>query len=361
MLFLSQNGSAMSFRFIQTAYLTAVILFSATSHADEPTTENRALAEVLFRDAKTLSDAQQFEQACPKFQESHRLDPKPGTVLNLAVCHEKQGKIASAWLDYIEAATFAARAGQKDREAFAKEQAAKLEKMLSRLAVRVPKKTPGLVVKLDSAPMNEAVWGSAVPINPGNHSVEGAAPGYTTWSKTITIEPNSGNVDIVVPELEAEKTDKPIEKLKDPEAKKDAGTSGQEKPKEHGSNAGPQKSEFNKPLWIGVAAGGVGLVGVILGSALGARTFDLRDAANAECGPPPNTAFCTKKGIDLNSQAQTSAAISTTGFVVGGVGLAAGAVLVFLGMRHASPAPAHAWVLPQVGPTVTGVSAGMSF
>ncbi|HRI63097.1 MAG TPA: hypothetical protein PK156_02635, partial [Polyangium sp.] len=191
----------------------SVVLFTtiATSvYADEPSAENRALAEVLFREAKALSDKEQFEQACPKFQESHRLDPKPGTILNLAVCHEKQGKVASAWLDYLDAATVATRAGQKARAAFAKDQAAKLEKTIPRFIVRVSETTPGLIVKLDKAALNEAAWGTAAPINPGEHAVEATAPGYVTWSKNITIEKTPGNVEIVIPKLELESANIPV-------------------------------------------------------------------------------------------------------------------------------------------------------
>jgi hypothetical protein len=334
-----------------------VALFSGSTLADEPTTENRALAEVLFREAKTLSDKGQFEQACPKFQESHRLDPKPGTILNLAVCHEKQGKTASAWLDYIEAASFAGRAGQKDREAFAKDQAAKLEKLLPHLIVRVPATTPGIVVKLDSAALSEAAWGIAAPINPGNHFIEAMAPGYKGWSQTITIENASSNVDVTVPKLEQELNEKP---------KTDPSSGGttvvvQEKPKQSDPPPPSPKPQFNKPLWIGIAAGGVGLAGMIIGPALGVHTFTLRDAGNVECGPEPENTFCTKKGIDLQSQAATSATVSTVGFVMGGLGLGAGAALILIGLRHAPSAPTRAWVLPHIDRTGVGVSAGYSF
>lgn len=342
---------------------------AGSSQADEPSAENRALAEVLFREAKELSEKQQFEQACPKFQESHRLDPKPGTILNLAVCHEKQGKVASAWLDYLDAASFAARAGQKDREAFAKEQAAKLEKTVPRLVVRVPETTAGLIVKLDTAALSEAAWGSAGPINPGAHTIEATAPGFVTWSKTVTIEKTPGNVEIIVPKLEPATTDKPMDKPAEKPVDKpvdkptDKGTRplDPEKSVPPGSSVGPKPTGFNKPLWIGVAAGGVGLAGMIVGTVFGAQTLSLRDQGNAECGPPPHYTFCTTKGLELQAQAHDAAPIATAGFIVGGVGLGAGALLVFLGLRKTPPASTRAWILPQVHRSRAGVWAGMSF
>ncbi len=334
-----------------------VALVSGSTRADEPSPEDREVAETLFREAKSLSDQEQFDKACPKFQVSHRIDPKPGTILNLAVCHEKQGKIASAWLEYTEAATFAARVGQKDRETFARDQAAKLEKMLPRLSVRVAATTPGLVLKLNSVTLSEADWGSAAPINPGNHSLEASAPGYQVWSQTITIENTPGNVEVIVPELAREA----VVIVKSDPLSGGPKVNVQEKPKQDGTTTPGAKPRFNKPLWIGVAVGGVGLAGMIIGTVTGARTFTLRDAGDLECQLDPAHIYCSKKGIDLHSQAATSASISTASFVIGGVGLGAGAALIMLGLRQGAAAPAGAWVLPHIDRSGAGVSAGLSF
>jgi hypothetical protein len=55
-----------------------------------------AAAEALFREGRDAAKHGDLETACADFAESQRLDPAPGTLLNLAECEEKLGRVASA-------------------------------------------------------------------------------------------------------------------------------------------------------------------------------------------------------------------------------------------------------------------------
>src|SRR5260221_7405355 len=63
-----------------------------------------AAAEALFRAGRAAADKGDYVTACPKFEESNRLDPEVGTVFNLADCDEHLGKVASAWQLFKEVA-----------------------------------------------------------------------------------------------------------------------------------------------------------------------------------------------------------------------------------------------------------------
>src|SRR5690348_10490370 len=109
-----------------TALASAGLLFVGPAAA-EPSTNEKSLAETLFRAGKTLLAEGHVSEACSKLTESQRLDPGLGTLLNLAVCHEREGKTASAWAEFREVMAVAHRTAQPDREQLATEHFEALE------------------------------------------------------------------------------------------------------------------------------------------------------------------------------------------------------------------------------------------
>src|SRR5262249_6120128 len=100
--------------------LAALVLLPMGASA-QPSAAERAQAEALFNDGKKLLKEGKTAEACRKFEGSYHIDPTPGTVLNLATCHEKEGRIASAWGEFKEALAAAKKANRKDREKLARD------------------------------------------------------------------------------------------------------------------------------------------------------------------------------------------------------------------------------------------------
>ena len=139
------------------------LVLSTTAAVAAPTEQEKSLAETLFRDGKTLMAAGKYTEACPKLLASEGYDPQIGTLLNLALCHESDGKTASAWAEFNEGASTAEKQGQSDRAAFAREHAKALEAKLSRLRVVVNNPSASLTVKVDGVPLAASAWGRPCP------------------------------------------------------------------------------------------------------------------------------------------------------------------------------------------------------
>lgn len=143
----------MKHRHLGTSVSAAVFLSSLAGTVQAQNSAGRAL--VLNEQAQSLLKQADYEHACPMFKQSYELDADEGTLLNLAECYEKQGKVASAWSSFRAALKIAERDGQSERVEFAKQHLAVLEPQLSQITIEVPDRTaePGLTVTLDGVPI----------------------------------------------------------------------------------------------------------------------------------------------------------------------------------------------------------------
>jgi hypothetical protein len=161
----------------------SIALFGAAEARAQP-----AEPERLFREGRRLMLEGRFDEACPMIAESQRLDPHTGTLLNLAACHEKQGKVATAWVEYQKALTAARAEGQADRVRLAQERVDALEPHVPWLAVDAPVDAPtDLEVKLDGAAIQRAAWGKEMPVDPGPHVVAASAPSRAPFEERLEL------------------------------------------------------------------------------------------------------------------------------------------------------------------------------
>lgn len=155
------------------------LTLSMPARADDP-----GAAEVLFQKAKTLKEKGKVAEACPLFEESYRLDPAPGTLLNMAACSRLAGKTATAWGQFIEAGRVFRRKNDVRRAEFAEQQAKEVEPLLAHVVLKAAKPVAGLVVKRDGAALTSSSFDTPVPVDPGPHEVVAEAPGF----KKVTLK-----------------------------------------------------------------------------------------------------------------------------------------------------------------------------
>jgi len=309
--------------------LGAALLATLTGEASaEAPPEVRATAEKLYQDAYALSLDGQHARACKLYEESDRLDPANGTKLELAKCYEKTKRPASAWALYVMVADGDKMTGKNwAREAQARSRARALEATLPRLVLVVPqgaRSQPGLRITRDGVPVGEALWGTAMPVDLGKHSIRASVPDNLVWEGEWLVSRMGETVTVTIPEVSAFRE----------------------------GEMGDARGRGSAPI-AALTLAGVGIAGLVVGGVCGGLAFskwgEVEDMAQEQCHDPGGLSGCTPAVADKGAEASRYATASTAGFVVGGVGLAAGAVLWLVTSKGKRPTPAQIEVLPAAG------------
>lgn len=343
--FMSRSVALVAASVLGTAALTVT-----PAHA-QPTGQDVATAQALFDEGKRLMQAGKYEDGCPKLVESQRLDPAGGTLLVIALCHEGQGKTATAWAEFGVALGEARKDKRSDRESAAQEHIKALEPKLTKVRIVVTSKVEGLEIRRDGARVGEAQWGTPLPIDPGEHPFEARAPGKQTWSKVVPVKGDGATVDVTIPALADEDDVAAVPAATTAPAPVPA-------PDPTRDDQSDPSGRRTRLTWA-VIAGGVGLVATGVGVVFAASASSKWSDAEKAC--PDN--LCTSSA-DLTSgkDAGSSADLATVFFVLGGVGLAAGAVLWFTAPSAQSPtdktAPRQAARSIRLAPSFNGQSGG---
>ena len=299
----------------------AVIALSFAFHAADARAEgssDKVAAETLFDEGRSLMTAGRHAEACPKFEASQRLDPGVGTMLYLADCYEKTGRTASAWAEFREAVSAAHNSGSLDREKVAGERARALEPKLSRLTVNGAP-GPDVVVTRDGVKLDPAELGTAVPVDPGTHVVAATAPSKRKWTTNVEVAAGGARVSLAIPILTDDEVAPAVSPAVPAATPAPAPAPAPSPPPGSAGGLGTQRT-------FAIVAGGVGVVGLAVGTAFGFMARSEWNDAKAHCAPYP---YCGAEGADHAASAKTKADLSTALFIVGGVGLATGAVLWF--------------------------------
>lgn len=287
----------------------------ATLMAKPVYADNTAAAQALFDRGKELMAANQFDEACPKFEEAVRLVPEAlGAKMFLAECYQAAGKLASAWVQFSFVESAAGRANQTDRATDAGDKARALKPRLGTLTLKVPadvKALKGLTVARNGVAIGAAQFGEPIPVDKGPHVVEVSAPGKKPWRGEITTSDGKPS-ELEVPALE----DAPV----------DTGAGGTTTLP--GGGPAPVEPD-SKPTWLiptGFVVGGVGVAALGVGGVLGGLALGKASDATDAC---PN-GFCSADGNAAAADAGTFGNAATGLFVGGGVLAGAGILMLIL-------------------------------
>lgn len=338
--------------FVVAAALGAALL-GVVSPAVAQSDEQRAGARTLATEGAQAFNEGRYKDAVDLFGKAESLVHAPPHLLFMARAHAKLGQYVKAREAYLKIVKepLAPNAPQafRDAQAAAEEERKQVEPHIGRLKVTVEgaEGAKDLAVAVNGQPFPVVMLGVPQPMDPGEHTVTATATGFKGAPTSVSLK-DAGSAAVVV-RMEVDRSVPPPEATPAPvEARGVLSVP---------SGAPPSDSSGGSGLRVGSYVGfGVGAVGIALGTVFVLKSSSNRkdaDAAAAECGTP-----CYKddpaaiKVADLDDKARTAQTLGIVGYVVGGLGVAAGVTLFVLSSNEKSDA---AFVAPYVGPGALGV------
>jgi hypothetical protein len=167
-------------------------LFSAPLFAQVSDSE-RSAARQLFTEGNELQKAEKYDAALDKFERAQRVFSAPTNLLHIAQCQDKLGKIVEATETYRTVIRTPLPAGAPGAFQQAVEQAktelAQVEPRVPRVKIDVtPANAASLEVRLNGQPINAALIGEPLPLDPGTHRIVVFAPGYASNEQSVTLK-----------------------------------------------------------------------------------------------------------------------------------------------------------------------------
>jgi len=286
------------------------------------TCASRALAEPqsgseaaeLFRQGREAMKAGDYRGACAGFEASQQLEPAAGTLLNIAVCSEKLGRLHRARKALED---FVGEADPSDsRRARALALLADVKERTPRLRLRISAPVAaGTRVLIDGEEIAQSAWLVPLELDPGQHVVELRAPGRPEQRRAFEIrERESVTEAFVLP---------PAAKPRPP-------------PRPVRVRSTPRELPAMFYVSLGVGVGG-------LVTAAGTGLFVLRQHATVDehC----DNKKCDAEGLEAGDQGIRYATVSTVALPIGVAGMAVAGYLWFATKNKASG--------PNIGVSIT--------
>jgi hypothetical protein len=277
-----------------------------------PSAENAARAQRLFDDGVADMLAGRFDRGCVLLDQSHRIDPKAGTLFTLAECYGRAGKTASAvrhyalYLTLYELMTDEQSQAHSERAAVARAERNKRLREVPRLELHWAGRAPaGAQVILDGAPLDRTRIGRALSVDPGKHVIEFSDGAGGMNRREITALANQTvRVDLPAPAI----------------SRSAAATTPYSEEQDEGGGS--------RRTWAYIV-GGIGITGVLVGSVTGIMVLAKKPDVDEYCRDVGgDRAECKAEGLRAADSARNLGTVSTIAFATGAVGLAAGITLL---------------------------------
>ncbi|NUP12289.1 MAG: hypothetical protein HOW73_40100 [Polyangiaceae bacterium] len=242
------------------------------------------VAAELFRQGRDLVKQGNWKEGCDKLDASMKRAPAASTLLNLALCRQQEGRVATAWAMVKQALVLnrdTVGAQRRERlQTSGEEMLAQIEPRLSRLRVVVVPATPEAQVEESgrSLPLD-----TAVPLDPGQHELVLRVRGRPDTKRLVSLrEGETLSIELAVP----------AETAPSPPAASNAAVEAPKATVPKPETSTPDEESSSIPIWVWITgAAGIAMTGVGIGfgvdSAITAGNLKERCGEDLICDEDP--------------------------------------------------------------------------
>lgn len=297
-----------------------VVGLPVLAHADG--TEDHAKADTIFEEAQQLKQAGKTAEACAKYDEALKYNRNAvGTLLNVGKCNEDAGRFASAVKHYSHARDLAREHNLNEHRTAAEERLAVTSPRVPRLAIAFTERPDNMKLVIDDMVYPTDVEStSEIRLDPGKRHIVVTAPGRVPFDTYVEL-------------VEGKQAAVAIPKLAYPVTVKKA-----------------RKTVGKVLTFSGVALVGTGVLLGYFANSNYDKEFDAGRCMEVEGSPP----LCNSEGHTATNSARQ---LGTVGTVVGGVGVLALGVGVFLWVTAPPERSNDIAIVPQLTPESAGLAA----
>jgi hypothetical protein len=292
--------------------LAGVLVILPRGAQAQSDTDAKAAAQ-LFQQGRDSMKRGEYAIACEKFGESQRLAQAPGTLLNLAACSEKLGRIQSA-AKALRAARQLLVPGDS-RIGYIDAQIAAIEPRVPRVTIRLPEALEDGLVSVDGDPVSHTRLRDPIALDPGRHEIALTIADHEDSSvvinlvegatETVQLNPGPATTPALAPIPREQPNERPALVAIEP------------KQETHSSGSGRRTAAY--------IAFGVGGAGLVVGTVTGLLVLSKKSTMEANCD---DDFACNSAGLDAASAGQTFSTISTLSFIAAAAGAGVGAYLL---------------------------------
>jgi hypothetical protein len=295
--------------------------------------ENQEAARAIFREGNDLLRDSLFAQAAEKYREALKRWDHPGIHYNLALALINLDQPIAVYEAFGKAMKFGAAPIDEDKLERARSYRTLLEQQLAQ--VEIVCEEPGASVSMDGKFLFTAPGMHSGLMRAGEHDIVASKPGYFTETQQLVLSPGEKKrVELTLLRLD---------------------------------QAGETVQRWSPWLPWSVVGGGLAI-------ALGGGAMHWRAAGNFESFDQAFNVTCASNGClqsevpaltEQLDRAELQQKIALTSYIVGGVAVTTGLVMVFLNqprfIRKDRAGSKDVSFTPMVAPDMAGVSAGFRF